>query len=255
MLKRIAIGCLALLLSGIAAEVRADLAIYAQDTTLKQGGYDLLNLYVTGLPADAVANYQVTLEITRNAGTSGTVAFAPNGVAPDPGNEALGEQPYNYLAASHYLFAGDSLNATAGVNGGNYPTGFPSTYFAATDMTLSGAGYAPASDNPPTASSPGTLLASLLIHAVSANPGGSFSVQLVSNGTLGNGDTFFMNAAGGLVSYGSSFGSSPGFSHSITIGAATVPEPAAIVSGLTAMALVGGALGFRRIRRARRRSA
>jgi hypothetical protein len=99
------------------------------------------------------------------------------------------------------------------------------------------------------------LLGSLLIHAVSTNPGGAFSVSLVSNGTLGNGDTFFMNAAGSLVSYQSTLGTASGFGGSITIGTAVIPEPSAIASGMTALALVGGFLGFRRIRRSDRASA
>ena len=122
-------------------------------------------------------------------------------------------------------------------------------------MSLSGSQYAPASNNPPTTSSPGTLLASLLIQPGSTNPTGDISVNLVSNGTLGNGDTFFMNAAGGLVSYAPSLGTSPGFSGAISVSANAVPEPATIISGLTAMVLVGGSVGIGRIRRSNRRSA
>jgi hypothetical protein len=62
-----------------------------------------------------------------------------------------------------------------------------------------------------------------------------------------------MNAAGGLVGYNPALGTSPGFSGAISVSPA--PEPATIISGLTAMVLVGGTLGARRVRRSERRPA
>jgi hypothetical protein len=252
MTRRIAIVCLALVLAGISFEARAELVIYAQDTSLNSGGYGLLNIYLSGTPVDAFDTYQVTLSITPNPGSSGTVIFAPNGAAPDPANAASGEQPYNYLAASNYLFSGDSLDGIAGVNGGGYPSGYAYTYFSVTDMSLSGSEYESSSDNPPTSSSPGTLLASVLVYAESTNPGDTYSVNLVYNNSGGYGDTFFTNN-GTDVSYSPSLGSSSGFTGTISI--SSVPEPASVVSGLTGLVLIAGFRRVRRISRSRRASA
>ncbi len=79
MMRRVAIGYLALLLAVMAAPARAELVIYAQETTVNPGGYGYLNVYLAGAPTDQFDNYQVTLSITRMGGAAGTVVFAPNG--------------------------------------------------------------------------------------------------------------------------------------------------------------------------------
>jgi hypothetical protein len=103
--------------------------------------------------------------------------------------------------------------------------------------------HAPSSDGAPTLANPGTLLASLLIQAVSTNPLEQYSVSLVSNGSGGVGDTFFTNG-GASVGYSASLGVAPNFSGTISV--SSVPEPASIVTGLTAMVLLAGFRGFRR---------
>ena len=151
MMRRVAIGFLAMSLAGIAGQARAGLVIYVQDTPVNSGGYADLNVYLAGAPTDQFDTYQVTLSITPIGGATGTVVFAPNGAAPNPSNAASGEQPYSYLfppgsTASNYIFPNDSLDSAAGVNGGNYPVGYNSTYFTITDSSLSGSEYAPSSN-------------------------------------------------------------------------------------------------------------
>lgn len=75
MMRRIAIGCFALLLAGMAAPARAELVIYAQDTTVNSGGYGYLNIYLAGEPTDLFDTYQVTLSITPISPAVGTVVF------------------------------------------------------------------------------------------------------------------------------------------------------------------------------------
>lgn len=251
MMRRIAIGCLAVLLAGMAAPARAELVIYAQDTTVNSGGYGYLNIYLAGEPTDLFDTYQVTLSITPMSPAVGTVVFAPVGAAPNPTNAASGEQPFSYLypsgsTASNYIFANDSLDSTAGVNGGLQPSGYASTYFTITDLSLSGSEYAPSSTGAPTLADPGTLLASLLIQAVSTSPLEQYSVNLVSNGSGGIGDTFFTNS-GNSVGYSPTLGSAPNFSGTITI--SSVPEPAPLVTGMTALLILASVHGVRRLRR------
>ena len=131
-------------------------------------------------------------------------------------------------------------------------SGAASTYFTINDSSLSGSEYAPPSDNAPTLANPGTLLASLLIQAVLTNPGEQYSVGLVFNGSGGNGDTFFTNNDT-AVGYDSSLGTATGFGGTISISA--VPEPASIISGLTALLLLAGFHGVRRLRQSKRVSA
>lgn len=82
------------------------------------------------------------------------------GAAPDPTNAASGEQPFSSLypsgsTASNYIFANDSLDSTVGVNGGLQPSGYASTYFTITELSLSGSEYAPSSTGAPTLADPG----------------------------------------------------------------------------------------------------
>jgi hypothetical protein len=246
-----------MLLATMAAPARAGLVIYAQDTTVSSGGNGYLNIYLAGAPSDQFDTYQVTLSITPIGSAAGIVDFAPNGLAPDPANAASGEQPYNYLlppgsAAPNYIFGNDSLASSLGINAGQQPSGSASSFFAILDLSLSRSEHAPSSDSPPTLATPGTLLASLLIQTVATSPGDQYSVNLVFNNSGGNGDTFFTNS-GSDVAYQSTLGTAPGFSGTITI--ASVPEPAAIVSGMTALVLVAGFQLVRRSGRLRRKAA
>ena len=234
MMRRVAIACLAMFLAAMAAPARAGLVLYAQDTTLSSGGSGYLNIYLAGLPTDTFDTYSVTLSITPKAGTTGTVIFAPNGSAPDPANAAMGQQPYNYLFAASYIFSGDTLNGIAGVNGG-----IPAlTSMSITDSSLSGSEYAAFSSNAPTLANPGTLLASLLIDAVTTNPGDQYSVGLVSASFTSN------TAPVGAPT----LGSTANFSGLIAI--SSVPEPASIVSSMTALLILAGLKVVRRRRTA-----
>jgi hypothetical protein len=234
MIKRVAIGCLAVLFAGLDVSARADVVIYVQDTTIDQGGYGLLNVYVGGTAPSAFDTYNVTLSITPIGGASGTVVFAPNGSGPDPNNAASGTQPYNYLypagsTSANYIFPNDSLNSTIGVNGGGPVLGEPSTYFAITDGSLSGNEYTPnaTSDTPALPIPPTTLLASLLVEAVSTNVLEQYQVSVV----LDSSSTYFTNT-GRAVGPVSQDTSTANYSGTVAIGASSVPEPSSIISGL-----------------------
>jgi hypothetical protein len=239
MMRRIAIACFAMFLAGMAAPARADLVIYAQDNSLvPSGGYSYLNIYLAG--SDSFDNYTVTLSITAKMGTLGTLVFAPNGSAPDPNNAFSSQQPYNYLSAGDYIFSGDSTDGIAGVNGGApSPSG---TSMTITDESLSGSEYTPMSDSPPTMADPGTLLASVLIYAITTNPGDQYQVGLVS--------ASFTNMGSPVGS--PTLGSTTGFTGLLGVTNSSVPEPASIVSGMTALVILVGFEGGRRLRRSRR---
>jgi hypothetical protein len=255
MVRRIAIGCLAMILAGLAAPAQADLVIYVQDTPVNAGGYGYLNVYLgsTNPGADAFDTYSVNLQITPVINTGGTLLFAANNPAgPSPGNAALGLQPYNYLSAANYIFSGDSTDGIAGVNGGNPPTGAPSpgaTFFIQ-DQSFSSSEYVPPGNTP----GPGgttVLLASLLLDSLSTNVGETYAVSVVASLT-GAPDTSFTNNST-PVNY-SQDTSQPGFSGTITIGTSAIPEPASVVSGMTALVLIAGWHGVRRLRRSKGQS-
>lgn len=247
MLRRIAIGCLAAFLAGLAAPAKADLVIYVQDSTVDAGQYGYLNIYLgsTNPAADAFDTYSVNLQISAVTNTGGTLLFAANGAAPSPGNAAMGLQPYNYLSAGNYIFSGDSTDGIAGVNGGNPPVGGPTPgpAFNISDNSLSSSEYVPPNNSPGV-----TLLASLLLDAQSANAGETYGVSVVVS-LSGTTDTSFTNA-GSPVNYSQNT-SVTGFSGTVTIGTSAIPEPASIVSGMTALALLAGLHGFRCLRRSK----
>jgi hypothetical protein len=249
MMRRIAISCLAVLLAALAAPAKANLVIYVQDTSIEQGQYGLMNIYLgsTNPAADAFDTYTVGLQITPVINTGGTLLFAANNPSgPSPGNEALGLQPYNYLFAGNYIFSGDSTDGIAGVNGGNPPTGAPTPgpQFFITDQSLSGSEYVPPGNTP----GPGgttVLLASLLLDSLSTNVGETYAVSVVASFPSGPTTSFTNN--GSPVNSSQDTGQT-GFSGTITINPASVPEPASIVSGMTAVLLLAGWHLARRLR-------
>src|SRR4051812_4223111 len=100
MLKRIAIGCLAVLLAELAPPARADLSIFVQDTTVTQGGYGVLNIWLGGDsngPND-FNNYSFELQI----GGGLFLQFAPNPSSPSGADSTT--QSYSYLSAANYIF-------------------------------------------------------------------------------------------------------------------------------------------------------
>ncbi len=246
MMRRIAIGCLAMFLSSLVAPAQAGLVVYVQDTSIQSGQYGLMNIYLgsTNPATDAFDTYTVNLQITPVINTGGSLYFAANGSAPSPGNEALGLQPYNYLSAGNYIFSGDSTDGIAGVNGGSPPTGAPSPgpTFIINDGSLSGSEYVPPGNTPGT----WVLLASLLLDGLSTNTGETYAVSVVTSFPSGPTTAFTNN---GTPVNDSQDTSLAGFSGTITIGTASVPEPASIISGMAACLILAGVHGARRVRR------
>jgi hypothetical protein len=213
-----------------------------------QGGYGLVNVYVGGTAPTAFDDYNVTLSITPIGGSAGSVVFAPVGAAPDPANAAAGMQPFSYLypagsTAANYIFLNDSLDSSFGLNGGQPTLGQPSNFFTISDISNSGVDYtanatndSPASPVPPT-----TLLASLLVQAVSTNMLDQFQISVSLDPSLTN----FSDLANNVFS-ASQDTSVTGYSGTLTIAASSVPEPASIISGLTGLAAV---IGFSACRR------
>lgn len=258
-MRRLTIGFLAVLLTGIASPARAELVIYAQDTTLTPGGSGYLNVYLSGAPTDLFDTYQVTLTI----GGGGAVTFAPADLTatyPLPNAAADGYQPFNYLyppdwtsanptTAPNYIFANASLDSAAQAFGGMNSAGYGANYFTISDDSLTSP-QAPMSDAAPTlaTASASTLLASLLIQAT---PGytGQFSVGLsFTPGTpMGPADTYFQVGGSNLTDVSQTLGSSANFTGTISI--SSVPEPGSIVTGMTALLILAG---FGRTRLARR---
>jgi hypothetical protein len=251
MKRRIGIACFALLVAGLTRPVRADLTIYVQDTNVAQGGYALVNIYLAGQSTDTFNNYSVELDIAPKAGTTGTLVFAandPNG----PGSATSTEQPYSYLyptTAANYIFGingNDSVDSLSGSNGGNPVGASPGPYFSVGDQSLNSlvtpTTYAPLSNNPGD-----TLLASLRIWAESTAVNDQYSM------TVNVGNSVFNTYDPSSGMYGNpltpSLDDATGYTGTITVVAAAVPEPSSIATGLTAVLLMAAWQGTRRLRR------
>ncbi len=223
MTRRLAIGLLALLLTGYVVPARADLVVYIQDTTVAAGGTATLDVYIgsTSPAADAFFAYQVQLD--SGAPSAGQLGFTIDG-----GTAWLNQPPY--------LFNGDSYDWQ------NLSSSPPVSYLPGTisgpalsiligDSTASGMSYAPP-DNVPG----DTLLGQVQIFA--GNYGAAtYQVTL---------DTGVNTAFGTADSVNVVQGYATGFMGTITVLPASVPEPGSIVSGMTALILIAG---FRRVRR------
>jgi hypothetical protein len=239
MVRRIAIGCLAMLLAGWAAPAQADLVVYVQDTTVTAGSTTELSVYIgsTSVPTsnDAFDSFQIQLD--SNASSPNQLGFTTNGSAA-------------YLNDSSYIYgSGNSGDAANGFNPATYPPPYnsPSTIVAPTILIgdFANSGLPAPLDNVPG----DTLLGQVQIYALNTVPG-TYTVTL----DLTSGNTVFNNSStGDNLPY--TQGIANGFTGTITVIApAAIPEPASVVSGMTALVLIAGWHGVRRLRRSKGQS-
>jgi len=188
-----------------------------------------------------INNYAFQLQITNNGADNTQLAFSAN-------------QDFGYISNGSlnpaYLFLGDSSAAQPPPSSIGSPgrTVYPNDTFTGADSSFSG--------NPVSLSSGNTyLLASLTVTtATGASPliGDSFTISLVPTSGTGslsaNPNTYFDNFD---FNSGSELSSTPFTSTSGTVNivATAVPEPSTIVSALTALLILAGFHGVRRLRR------
>ncbi len=240
--RRLWVLCLAFPLALFAAPAQAgSFVISIGSPTIPQGGTGTLDVFLSSKASpsspDPLNNYAFTLQITG----PNELQFSPS-------------QSFAYLTSSQYVFTGDSTNQMTSSLGGTVATTvYGNDTFVGNDSTFS--------SNPVSLSSANTpvLLAALTLDATITNPGDSYTVSIIpasGNGSMngsmgGSSQTFFdvvnFDTVGEISAV--SFTSTPG---TVTISAASVvPEPASIVSGLTALLIVAGVHGVCRIRRSR----
>jgi hypothetical protein len=248
MLRREWICSLVVALLGFAAPARADLIISIGSASVVQGGTGVVDFFLTSTSTpqspDLVNAYGFQVQIT-NAGMDNTqLAFSAN-------------QDFGYISnptlIPPYVFLGDSFDAQPPPSPVGSPgqTVYPNDTFTGADSTFSG--------NPVSLSSGNTyLLASLTVTALTdASPviGDSFKISLVpisgSGSVLDNPNTYFDNFdfVNGTELSATPFTSTFG---TVNIVGGVVPEPAAIVSGLSALLTVAAIHGVRCRLRSRR---
>jgi hypothetical protein len=220
---------------------RAGLVVSVGSATINQGSTGTLDVYLssTASPSspDQINDYGFTLQITAN--TVGNLAFS-------------GSQDFSYLNSSNYVFFGNSADFISGISSPPPIGGTPFTTVYANDSFL---GFDSTNDFTPvklSSSSGQVLLAALTLNAAITSAGETFSVSLVpdsGNGSSSSGADTFFNVVDSNFNEISAvpFTSTPG---TVTISSvATVPEPAAIISGMTAVVILACCLsrhGFAR---------
>jgi len=223
------------LLTLFAAPARADLVISIGSPAVPQGGTGTLDVWLASTAGssapDLLNNYGFTLQIT---GTN-ELQFSTT-------------QSFAYLTNSQYVFAGDSTDQMTMSPGGTVSTsmtGYTNDTFIGNDSTASGNPVSLSSANTP------VLLAALTLDATITNPGDSYSISLAppsGNGSMiSSSQTFFdvFNFNTGDETSAVPFTSTSG---TVMIkGASAIPEPASIISGLTAMLILAGLAGARRL--------
>jgi hypothetical protein len=231
---------LPLILACSTISARADLVISIQSTTVAEGSTGTVNVYLTSTAAEAINTYAFTLQISNNGSDGTQLAFAT------PGTGYLSDTSLNPA----YVFLGDSSAAQAPASPVGLPTEtvYPNDTLTGTDSTFS---------FDPVSLSSGTpyLLASLTVTtATNSSPmiGDSFTISLIPSSGSGsisdNPNTFFDNidytGTGDEIS-ATPFTSSTG---TVTIvgSAVAVPEPASILSGITALIVLTGVHRVRR---------
>jgi hypothetical protein len=231
------IGCLAIILAGFAVPTRADFLASIGSTSIPQGQTGsvdvLLSSTANASSPDLLNNLAFTLQIT------GVNELQFSSV-----------QNFSYLASSQYVFFGDSADQKTGSPGGSVTTtAYANDTFVGNDSTFSGNPVSLSSASGP------VLLARLRLDASITNAGDAYTISLIpstGNGSMsGSTSTFFdvINSSSGGETSAVPFASTSG---TVTIAAAPVPEPDAIVSGLTGVMLVAGFLVIRRLRHAGR---
>ncbi len=238
---------IAILTTGFAGPAHAGLVISIGTTSVAQGGTGTVNVFLTSTASsqapDLVNNYAFQLQITNNGVDNTQLAFSAN-------------QNFGYISNSGlnpaYVFLGDSFDAQPPPSSVGSPgqTVYPNDTFTGADSTKSG--------NPVSLFSGTTyLLASLTITAVSGAPpvaGDAFTISLVpasGNGSINtNPNTYFDNFN---FNTGAELSATPfsSVSGTVNIMGAAVPEPASIVSGLTALLILASVQEARRRRRSR----
>jgi hypothetical protein len=245
MAQRVWVLFLALLLAGLVVPAQADLVISIQDNSVTEGGSGTVDVFLTSTAGpqnpDLINNYAFQLQITNNGVDNTQLAFSAN-------------QDFGYISNTGlnpaYLFLGDSFAAQPPASAIGTPgqTVYPNDTFTGTDSTFSG--------NPVSLSSGTTyLLASLTITTLTgAAPiaGDAFTISLVPNSGTGslfdNPNTYFDNFDfnSGTELSATPFTSTTG---TVNIVGAAVPEPASIISAMTALLILSGFHGVRRFRR------
>ena len=111
MLKRIGIGCLAVLLVGLAQPARADLtvSIAPGNATIAQGGTGTINVYATWNPTSGqpssvqINNFAISLLITQTTGVDNTPGFLQFSSSYDPSSPNYGPN-FGFVNGSNYIF-------------------------------------------------------------------------------------------------------------------------------------------------------
>jgi hypothetical protein len=227
--------CLLIALAGFAVPARADFVISIGSATVPQGGVGMVDVFLSSTAGpsspDLLNNLAFTLQITGPH----ELQFAST-------------QNFGYLNSSQYIFFGDSTDQNTSSPGGTVTTtSYTNDTFVGTDSTFSG--------NPVSLSSNSgqVLLASLSLNAAITNVGDSYTISLVppsGDGSISSStSTFFdnFNFSTGAETSAVPFTSSPG---TVTIGTSAIPEPTTIVSGLSAVLILAGVYGVRRLRAA-----
>jgi hypothetical protein len=242
--RPVRIVCLAFLLTGFTVPARAGLIISIENASVAQGSTGTVDVFVTSTASsqapDLINNYGFQLQIKNNGADNTQLAFSAN-------------QNFGYISNTSlnpaYLFLGDSSAAQPPPSSVGSPgqTVYPNDTFTGADSTFSG--------NPVSLSSGHTyLLASLAVTSLTgASPliGDAFTISLVptsGTGSLsGKTNTYFDNFD---FNSGTELSATPFTSTSGTVNivGAVVPEPASIISGLTALVILAGVHGVRRLR-------
>jgi hypothetical protein len=232
--------CLIVLFPLLTAPARADLTLFLQDTTVAQGGYGEMNIWIgsNSTQTDLFSNYSFELQITG----PNVLQFAPNPF--EPSDATPQTQNYNYLSASNYIFPGDSLNGGTDSNGGLLPGNQNGQQFIGFDQSFDAANYAPANNLPGY-----TLLASVVLYAYDTNVGDIYTVSVVpgTNTFFNQIDPMTFQTIPG-TDLNDSASTMTGYTGKVMIGAAAVPEPGSIVSGLAALGVGAVIYGARRLR-------
>jgi hypothetical protein len=232
--RRLWICCLAVALLLCTTQARADFIVSIESLTIPQGSTGTLDVMLTSTASssspDLLNNYGFTLQIT-----------GPHEL------QFSSSQSFSYLSSSQYLFFGDSTDQMTSSPGGTTATTvYTNDTFVGNDSTFSGNPVSLTSTNTP------VLLAALTLDATITSPGDVYTVSLVppsGNGSMNTStQTFFdnFNFDTGQETSAVPFTSTAG---TVMISAAAVPEPASIISGVTAALVLAGVFGATRFRR------
>ena len=220
-------------LACFAVPARADLVISIGGATVPRGGSGVVDIFLsstaTSSSPDLLNNLGFTLQITG----PNELQFTPT-------------QDFSYLNSPQYVFSGDSTDQITSSPGGSVGTTvYTNDTFVVADSTFSGD---PVSLS---ASSGQLLLATLSLNPASTNVGDSYTISLVppaGDGSMNSSfSTFFdnFNFSTGTETSAVPFTSTPG---TLTIAATAIPEPATIVSGVTAILILSSVHWIRRLR-------